>query len=53
LPFAVIPLVQFTSERAKMGDFVNSRTTTVIAWCVAAAILFFNGELLWLIFRPA
>jgi len=53
LPFAVIPLVQFTSERAKMGDFVNSRATTVIAWCVAAAILFFNGELLYLIFRPA
>ena len=53
LPFAVIPLVQFTSERAKMGDFVNSRATTVIAWFVAAAILFFNGELLWLILRPA
>jgi len=53
LPFAVIPLVQFTSERAKMGDFVNSRATTVIAWCVAAAILFFNGELLYLILRPA
>src|SRR5258707_1278007 len=53
LPFAVIPLVQFTSERAKMGDFVNSRATTIIAWCVAAAILFFNGELLWLILRPA
>jgi len=53
LPFAVIPLVQFTSERAKMGEFVNSRLTTVTAWCVAAAILFFNGELLWLIFRGA
>ena len=53
LPFAVIPLVQFTSERAKMGDFVNSRATTVIAWCVTAGILFFNGELLWLILRPA
>ncbi|HEV8074226.1 MAG TPA: Nramp family divalent metal transporter, partial [Candidatus Acidoferrum sp.] len=53
LPFAVIPLVQFTSERAKMGEFVNSRATIVTAWCVAAAILFFNGELLWLILRPA
>ncbi len=53
LPFAVIPLVQFTSERAKMGDFVNNRATTVIAWCVTAAILFFNGELLYLILRPA
>jgi len=51
LPFAVIPLVQFTSERAKMGEFVNSRATMVTAWCVAAAILFFNGELLYLIFR--
>jgi manganese transport protein len=53
LPFAVIPLVKFTSERAKMGEFVNSRFTTAIAWVVSAAILFFNGELLWLIFRAA
>jgi len=53
LPFAVIPLVQFTSERAKMGEFVNSRATMVVAWAVAAAILFFNGELLFLIFRGA
>jgi manganese transport protein len=53
LPFAVIPLVQFTSERAKMGAFVNSRLTTVIAWVVTATILFFNGELLWLICRGA
>jgi manganese transport protein len=51
LPFAVIPLIQFTSNRAKMGEFVNSRITVVIACIVAAAILFFNGELLWLIFR--
>jgi manganese transport protein len=51
LPFAVIPLVQFTSERTKMGVFVNSRLTTAVAWIVAAGILFFNGELLWLIFR--
>jgi manganese transport protein len=53
LPFAVIPLVQFTSERAKMGKFVNSGFTTAVAWIVTAAILFFNGELLWLIFRGA
>ncbi len=51
LPFAVIPLVQFTSERAKMGEFANSRTTIVIAWLVTAAIILFNAELLWLIFR--
>jgi len=51
LPFAIIPLIQFTGDRAKMGEFTNSRTTSVIAWIVATAILFFNAELLWLIFR--
>jgi manganese transport protein len=53
LPFAVIPLVQFTSERRKMGAFVNSRFTTVVAWLVTALILFFNAELLWLTLRGA
>jgi manganese transport protein len=53
LPFAVIPLIQFTGNRSKMGEFVNSRITTVVAWVVAAAILFFNAELVWLILRPA
>src|SRR5712671_270000 len=51
LPFAVIPLITFTNSRARMGEFANSRLTTVVAWIVAAAILFFNAELLWLIFR--
>ena len=53
LPFAVIPLIQFTSDRSKMGEFANSRLATVLAWIVAAAILFFNAELLWLIFRSS
>jgi manganese transport protein len=51
LPFAVIPLVQFTSKRSIMGSFANSRLTVVVAWVVSAAILFLNGELVWLIFR--
>jgi manganese transport protein len=53
LPFAVIPLVQFTSDRGKMGAFANSRLTKILAWTVAAAILGFNFELLWLTLRPA
>jgi manganese transport protein len=53
LPFAVIPLIQFTGDRAKMGEFANSRFTNALAWIVAAAILLFNGELVWLIFRSA
>ena len=51
LPFAVIPLIQFTSDPAKMGEFVNSRLTKIAAWTVAGLILFFNAELVWLIFR--
>ena len=53
LPFAVIPLIKFTADRRKMGEFANSRFVSLIAWLVAAAILFFNAELLWLIFRSA
>jgi manganese transport protein len=51
LPFAIIPLIQFTGDRTKMGGLANSRITQAIAWVVAAAILFFNGELLWMIWR--
>jgi manganese transport protein len=51
LPFAVIPLVKFTGDRAKMGGFANSRLTSMVAWTVAAAILVFNAELLYLTFR--
>ncbi len=53
LPFAVIPLIQFTGDRSKMGEFANSRLTSVVAWIVAAAILFFNAELVWLILRSS
>jgi manganese transport protein len=51
LPFAIIPLIQFTGDRAKMGTLVNSKLTQGTAWLVAALILFFNGELLWFILR--
>jgi len=51
LPFAVIPLIQFTSDRRKMGEFTNSRWTAGIAWVVALAIIAFNAELLYLILR--
>lgn len=51
LPFAVIPLIQFTGNRRKMGEFANSRATSIVAWTVAITILLFNGELLWLTFR--
>ena len=46
LSFAVIPLVRFTSDRFKMGEFVNQRWLTALAWIVAAAIASLNAWLL-------
>jgi manganese transport protein len=51
LSFAVIPLVYFTSQRRKMGLFVNSRPLAVMAWTVAAIIVGLNGWLLVGTFR--
>jgi manganese transport protein len=47
LSFAVVPLVQFTSERAKMGVFTNSRRTQIIAWAVTFLIIGLNAFLLY------
>ncbi|MBI1730263.1 Nramp family divalent metal transporter [Candidatus Acetothermia bacterium] len=47
LPFAVIPLVIFTSRKKLMGILVNRRTTTVIASFVAALIIALNLFLLY------
>jgi manganese transport protein len=32
LSFAAIPLIQFTSDRAKMGEFVNGPVVKCIGW---------------------
>jgi manganese transport protein len=44
--------VQFTSEKAKMGPFVNSRRLKILAWFVAGVILVFNLYLLFATFFP-
>jgi manganese transport protein len=46
LPFAVIPLVSFTSNRAKMGNFVNPAWLKWAAWTIAAVIVGLNLKLL-------
>jgi manganese transport protein len=46
LPFAVIPLVRFVSDRRKMGDFVVPRWVAVAAWIVAGIIVMLNVKLL-------
>jgi manganese transport protein len=50
LPFAVFPLVMFTSDRGKMGPFVNPRWVKVLAWVVAVIIALLNAWLLVQIF---
>ncbi len=42
IPFAVIPLVIFCSDRWLMGTLVNRRVTTVVAWAAAAMIVCLN-----------
>jgi manganese transport protein len=45
LPFAVIPLVHFTSNRGWMGEFANGRVVKVFAWSSAAIIVGLNAKL--------
>jgi manganese transport protein len=47
LPFAVVPLVRFTSDRAKMGSFASPRWMAATAWVVAALIISLNLKLLY------
>ena len=47
LSFAVVPLVQFTSSRAKMGEFVNRGWLVALAWAATVLIIGLN---LWLLF---
>src|SRR5215470_17650273 len=46
LPFAIVPLVMFTANRAKMGALVASRWTTTLAALVAAFIIALNVKLI-------
>ena len=47
LSFAVVPLIQFTSDRRKMGEFVNSGWIKIVAWTVAVIIICLNAKLLF------
>jgi len=47
IPFALVPLVIFTSKRRIMGPLVNRRVTTIGACAVAALIIGLNAFLLY------
>jgi manganese transport protein len=50
IPFALVPLVWFTSRREIMGTLVNRRLTTAVATLVAALISALNVYLLGQVF---
>jgi len=68
LPFATIPLIHFTSDKKKMGEFANNSWLKLLSWIVAAIIVVLNLKLvldeltgwltgasffLWLLIIPA
>ena len=48
IPFALVPLIRLTSDRALMGDNTNHRITTALGWIVAALISLLNVVLIYL-----
>src|SRR5947208_5265433 len=51
LSFAVFPLVMFTSDKLKMGEFVNPLWIKMLAWLIAVIIASLNAWLLVQTFR--
>lgn len=51
LPFAVVPLVWFTSDRRRMGEFANPLWIKILAWAAAALIIVLNAILLYYAIR--
>ncbi|ESW07809.1 hypothetical protein PHAVU_010G160800 [Phaseolus vulgaris] len=42
LPFALIPLLKFTSSKIKMGEHVNSITISAVTWIIGSLIMGIN-----------
>ncbi len=47
LPFAIVPLVMFTRDKAKMGSLVAPGWLTAVSAIIAAVIIALNIKLLW------
>jgi manganese transport protein len=50
LSFAVFPLVMFTNDKRKMGEFANGPLMKTVAWIVAVGIAVLN---IWLLVQAA
>ncbi len=53
LGFAVWPLMRFTGEKAKMGEFANGLWVKILGWTTAGIIILLNVKLLLDTFLPA
>jgi manganese transport protein len=47
LPFAILPLIHFTSDQARMGEFANRWWVKLLAWAAALLIIGLNVRLVW------
>lgn len=47
IAFALVPLIMFTSNRQLMGNLVNHRVTTIVAWIIAILVIALNIFLLY------
>src|SRR5262249_17261984 len=52
LGFAVWPLIRFTGERAKMGEFANRSWLKILGWTTTLVIIVLNVKLLVDTFIP-
>ncbi|MEJ0091859.1 MAG: Nramp family divalent metal transporter [Limisphaerales bacterium] len=52
LGFAIWPLMRFTGEKVKMGEFVNPLWIKILGWTIAAIIIVLNVKLLFDTFMP-
>jgi manganese transport protein len=52
LGFAVWPLMRFTNEKAKMGEFANALWLRILGWTTTAIIIVLNLKLLFDTFMP-
>jgi manganese transport protein len=53
LGFAIWPLMRFTGEKNKMGEFVNPLWIKLLGWAIAVIIIVLNVKLLFDTFMPA
>lgn len=47
LPFAIIPLIHFTSDKNKMGVFASKAWLKLVAWIIAGVIVLLNLKLVY------